>query len=235
MRCDGCRLWTTERVTDYADGSRISNWRAPDGQGQCGHLKILTAADFGCNKFEEWAPGALVPAGRAHVARDWKNGAPWMHWVMGPCADCKGNPGGGGGVCRRCAGTGKVRYYDDGFIGEEQTRLHPREKEHAEPLRCPKCRVEVQVTWVACPMCGNKLEGVAETVEAGFGNQGQTAHRGPARDQFAETLGQDIEEMNRRDAQVVKLRQMTVENGCTPEEAATAAAMADRIEAMGRP
>jgi hypothetical protein len=27
----------------------------------------------------------------------------------------------------RCVGTGGVRYYDDGYVGEEATRRHPKE------------------------------------------------------------------------------------------------------------
>ena len=32
-----------------------------------------------------------------------------------------------GGVCGRCQGIGQVRFYDDGYVGEESTRRHPME------------------------------------------------------------------------------------------------------------
>jgi hypothetical protein len=152
-KCDSCANWTTRRVTRYGDGSEVVNWRAPGNRGRCSVLDVDTQPTFGC---VEHAPGD------EHVVGVWKNGAPWQHWIVGSCPDC-GGAGSGGAVCSRCAGTGKVRHYDDGHVGEEQTRLHPRERENAEPLKCVKCSREIDVRWMACPMCGTRLEPVAKT------------------------------------------------------------------------
>jgi hypothetical protein len=72
----------------------------------------------------------------------------------------------------QCAGTGIVRYYEDGFVGEEHTRLHPKEKAMTEPPKCGKCSRNIDIKWVACPYCGNRLEAMAETVTLGEGNAG---------------------------------------------------------------
>ena len=234
--CNECKNWTTRRVTDYGSGDRITNWAAPDGKGACSELKIETDAEFGCNKFAPFDGGAIattsgtMPALNPHWVRNWKNGAPWMHSQAGPCPDCRGK-GSDHGTCMRCVGTGKVRYYDDGFIGEERTRLHPKEKEQTEPLKCPKCKNVVDIRWVACPLCGHRLEGMADPESVGLGNQGQTG-KSQAREQFTEEVARDIDSMNERNEKIAKLRRMTVENNCTPEEAATAKEMADKLEAM---
>lgn len=163
MRCDGCENWTTKRVTRYSNNEEVVNWAAPEGKGRCSHLDIDTPAEFGCLKF--------AAGGADHVKREWKNGEPWQHWVMVSCPDCGGDAK--GAVCHRCAGTGRVRSYDDGYVGEEQTRLHPKEKQNAEPLKCRTCAAVVQITWKACPMCGNRLEPPAETEYVdGLGNAG---------------------------------------------------------------
>ena len=228
--CGDCNNWTVARVTKYGDGSEVVNWRAPEGEGGCSVLKTNTAADFGCTKFAPLATSAIVVPGSRHVVRDWKNGAPWQHHVVGPCPDCKGR-GSDGGPCHRCAGTGKVRYYDDGFIGEEQTRLHPKEREHVEPLRCKTCSEVVDVKWKACPMCGTRLEPVAETeYVGGLGNEGGDYRRNGSA--ARENLKADIDAMNDRSERIAACRRMTVENGCTEAEVATAAAMADKLEAM---
>ena len=234
MRCNVCKNWTTARVTRYGDGSEVVNWRAPEGKGECGELGINTPAEFGCVQFAALANGnASVPATVVpHVASSWKNGAPWQHYVYGPCPQCRGrgsfDPG---GVCMTCAGTGKVRYYDDGYIGEELTKLHPKEKENTEPLKCRNCSEIVDIKWKACPMCGTRLEPMAETEYVdGLGNAGGV-FKSNGREQRADTLRRDIEEMNERDAKIATMRRMTVENGCSEEEAKVAAAMADRMEA----
>lgn len=122
MNCSGCAHWLVEQSTSYQDGSVVVAYKAPDGMGRCNVLDVETAAAFGCNQFA--AGGPLVETTS-------KAGAPWMHSVAGPCPDC----GGLGLGCVRCAGTGKVRHYEDGHVGEEQTRLHPKEKELAATKR----------------------------------------------------------------------------------------------------
>jgi hypothetical protein len=234
MRCDTCKNWTTARVTRYGDGSEVVNWRAPEGKGRCSELGLDTPEAFGCTSFAPLITnGASIPTTTIpHIISNWKNGSPWQHWTMGPCPDCRGHPGDHGkGLCR-CAGTGKVRYYDDGYIGEEQTRLHPREREHAEPLRCRNCKETVEVRWMACPMCGQRLEGVAETEHVdGLGNAGGD-FKDTGKSERAANLKEDIDKMNERSAKIATMRSMTVERGCTEAEAATAAAMADKLEAM---
>ncbi len=235
MRCDGCKNWTTARVTRYGDGSEVCNWKAPAGKGRCSVLDIDTPEAFGCTSHAPLdAVGALTLPAFHHIQSNWKNGAPWQHHVVGPCPDCRGL-GSNSGVCYRCAGTGKVRYYDDGYIGEEQTRLHPKEKDKAEPLRCRNCKEIVDVKWKACPMCGTRLEPVAETEYVdGLGNAGGQYANGDARRERADDLREDIDAMNERNSKIEALRRMTVENGCTEPEAATAKEMAERLDAVGR-
>jgi hypothetical protein len=234
MRCDGCKNWTTAKVTGYSDGSEVINWKAPDGKGRCDILKIDTTPEFGCVSFAQIPAGSLVLHVGAHIQKTWKNGAPWMHHIVGPCPDCRGR-GSDSGVCNRCAGTGKVRYYDDGFIGEEQTRLHPMEKNETLPLKCPSCGEIVKVKWMACPMCGrNLVEPPAETEYVdGLGNAGGD-FKNEAKTKRASDLNQDINAMNDRNEKIAALRRMTTDNGCTLSEADTAAAMADKLEAMAR-
>lgn len=156
MRCDGCARWITGRNTVYDDGSTVDNFNAPDGKGFCEKLLIETVPDFGCTAFSE---------GTAHIVVSRKVGAPWQHWTMGPCPDCGGKGNAGDSGCHRCTGTGKVRHYDDGHVGEERTRMHPKERA-AGPVAKPKCGLcghEVEPAWVACPTCGTRREAPAET------------------------------------------------------------------------
>lgn len=157
MDCDKCNHWTTQRKTAYDDGSEISTYDAPACSGHCSILTMETAADFGCKHF-----AAMV--GVDHIALTKKSGSPWHHFVMVPCPECRGN-GSTGGACRRCAGTANVRKYDDGHVGEEQTRTHPKELElgRVEPPKCIQCSAVVDAQWIACPMCGNRLRPVAKT------------------------------------------------------------------------
>lgn len=150
--CSDCMLWITRRATRYDDGTEIDRFVAPTGRGACSILGIETAGDFGCNKYVE---------GLIHLEIERKTGAPWQHFRMIPCPDCGGKGDGGRG--HRCAGTGLVRLYDDGYVGDEQTRMHPKEKEVAAPLRCVTCSNRVDPEWKNCPMCGTKLFKVAET------------------------------------------------------------------------
>ena len=153
-KCSNCRKWLIQRVTDYADGSRIINFKTPDGVGHCEHLKVDTVESFGCNEFVE---------GHEHVQiMGQKSGSPWHHSHYGVCPDCSGV----GWKCQRCAGTGKVLYYDDGYIGEEQHRRHPNEDKAGSPPipRCVDCQREVDPNWVACPYCGARTNKPDEPV-----------------------------------------------------------------------
>lgn len=152
--CERCEHWTIRRQTIYGDGTIIENWKAESGKGACGSLGIETTYDFGCNRFLE--------GDGDHVETKRKDGHSWQHWIMIPCPDCNGGKlDGVGGRGHRCAGTGLVRLYDDGYIGDENTRLHPNEK--AMPTTCAACGGAVESGWKHCPGCGKKLWAVAET------------------------------------------------------------------------
>lgn len=125
-RCDTCGNWLLERKAIYGDGTEIVTHRAPDGKGRCRVLDTYTDPGFGCVSHELGG----------HVDVINKEGAPWQNWVVDACPDCKGQGtithGVNDGhldysVCGRCVGTGKVRHYDDGYIGEERHRRHPKE------------------------------------------------------------------------------------------------------------
>lgn len=158
MRCDGCAHWLVERVTLYEDGSKVSNFKAPDGKGACQALGIDTLPDFGCASYSQAIDGY------SHVEVAQKAGAPWQHSYAGSCPDCGGKGNSGDSGCHRCAGTGKVRHYDDGYVGEERTRLHPKERELARPKTCVICGwSDMGSEWKFCPRCGHKVEDPAKT------------------------------------------------------------------------
>jgi len=152
MRCDGCKNWTLASQTIYEDGSRIETFRAPEGRGHCEVLKIDTTPDFGCTKHDP------AQDGFSHVFVSQKGGAPWQHWTMIPCPDCGGAGSSNDRPDDRCVGTGKVRLYDDGFVGDERTRRHPKESAVAAKPKCAACSREIDPEWVACPYCGHRRE-----------------------------------------------------------------------------
>lgn len=157
-RCASCLRWVIERRTLYEDGSKVVNFKATEGRGRCELLGIETLPEFGCTSH---LPAEGSAWSGVFVLQ--KRGAPWQYSEAGPCPDCKGEGNSTGTACHRCAGTGKVRHYEDGHIGEERTRLHPKEKAHAAPAACPSCGKEVRSEWVACPSCGARLEAPAKT------------------------------------------------------------------------
>lgn len=118
MRCALCGHWTTSCVNQYENGEELVTYAAPADKGMCSVLNTETPSNFGCVQFEEGS----------HKEITFKTGEPWQHFVMIPCPDCRGK-GSEYAACNRCAGTALVRKYDDGFIGEERTRMHPKEKE----------------------------------------------------------------------------------------------------------
>ncbi len=125
MTCGLCRQWTVKKLRRYADGSETVTFEAVPGQGHCDMLAIETQPGFGCSGFTA-APDY------DHIAVEVIAGAPWEHFRMGPCPECNGRGSGiEGGACGRCTGTGQVRYYDDGYVGEEKTRRHPSERVQA--------------------------------------------------------------------------------------------------------
>ncbi len=199
MPCFRCEHWYQRDVTQYDDGTEIVTRQSPDGKGRCLMLGIETDPDFACNKFFE-------NQGSSNDLITPKAGSPWQHFVMITCPKCQGGPG-CGGQCD-CAGTGLVRKYDDGFIGDEKTRKHPKEVELAK-LDTPKCRAcghELNSTWVACPVCGERVYipmAKTEVIE-GMGNAGEVPGQAEAvkaaRNGRIDTLRAEIVEQNERAA-----------------------------------
>jgi hypothetical protein len=151
MQCSDCRKWLTQRVTDYEDGSRVVNFQAPDGKGQCEVLKIDTPAAFGCNQFE---------AGHDHIEIiGKKTGSPWHHSRRIACPNCAGSGVIGMDSCDKCQRGGFVSIYDDGYIAEEKTRRHPNEIVNGPPPppQCPSCSNKIEISWKACPFCGMRF------------------------------------------------------------------------------
>lgn len=179
--CRVCKSWLLRRENHYENGEVIVKWKGPDGKGKCGVLDVLTAPNFGCIAFEKGGPLIKIRN---------KTGEPWHHKHYGPCPDCKrpecgypdcswvhcpgmdkcqGSPArASGGYDDRCVGTGLVYYYDDGFIGENRTKMHPKEKMIGKkrpddgvmdhPPECRKCNKSVSEEWNVCPYCGYKLK-----------------------------------------------------------------------------
>lgn len=141
----------------------VDTFRATEGKGRCGVLDVDTTPEFGCKSFSQAMAADNIqddPTGTGfkHTLTTHKSGAPWQYSRADRCPDCSGKGNAGDGSCDRCQGTGKVRYYDDGFIGEERTRLHPKEREMAAPPKCVGCGREMNREWVACPACGHRRE-----------------------------------------------------------------------------
>lgn len=119
--CSNCNKWVRECRRHYSDGTEQSYFIAPEGKGHCEALGIDTAPEFGCLKFVDYPSWT-------HVIIDPIDGAPWEHWTFISCPDCNGVGSSNDRACRRCAGTAKVRRYDDGYVADA-TWDHPLEKE----------------------------------------------------------------------------------------------------------
>lgn len=165
--CDNCAHWVIARDTHYSNGEIKHTFTMVKGKGECQKLSMVTDHDFGCNKWDRCEDD--------HVEITRKDGAPWQHWQMGPCPNCRarGSHGGEGievsrPACDRCAGTGLVRFYEDGFVGEERTRLHPNDIVKAPS--CPGCKREVAAEWVHCPWCKFHLHVLEEASGPGLGS-----------------------------------------------------------------
>jgi hypothetical protein len=120
--CNSCAHWVVKRARVYDDGTEQVDFVAETGKGHCEQLAIVTAFNFGCNRYA--GPSDM------HIQLERIGGAPWQYWRMDKCPDCAGRGSGKqGGACGRCMGTGLVRFYADGYIGEEKTRQHPKQPE----------------------------------------------------------------------------------------------------------
>lgn len=152
MKCDTCARWIVARNNAYDDGIVVETFKASEGKGYCESLEIDTLPAFGCTGYSSGANQVRVSV---------KPGKPWNYFKMGPCPDCAAHGNSGDGACHRCAGTGQVRHYEDGHVGEERTRLHPREREQAGKPKCAGCGKEVEPDWMACPRCAHRLDAAA--------------------------------------------------------------------------
>jgi|SRR6516162_2406076 hypothetical protein len=161
--CCSCSRWKVARTRIYGNGESFDDWRAELGKGRCTLLAVLTKESFGCNEYCEGAEPVIIE----HRPEQ----QPWHHCWAGTCPDCEGKASWGvetspgfmtTTVCGRCCGTGKVRHYGDGYIGEEKTRRHPKQGPEHPP--CPKCSNPIRdYRWGNCPQCGHKLEPPAAT------------------------------------------------------------------------
>jgi hypothetical protein len=136
VKCADCALWLRGRWVVFPSAARFEPAAPGESEGVCrGPLAgRIVEADFGCVGFRQLASPAEQEERVVHA------GEPWQVWEMIACPDCGGRgstagepPADGGEVsssaCYRCAGTGNVRRYADGFIGDERTREHPVERE----------------------------------------------------------------------------------------------------------
>ena len=153
LRCSTCAKWLLRKETSYGNGETIVNWSDPDGKGQCSFLNINTVPDFGCNQYEVGGP---------IIEKHFKEGEPWHYWRLDKCPECHGLGTGGpsGRVDNRCCGTGLVMYFDDGYIGDNMTKMHPKEKvKRPDPVfSCFNCHKPADAAWIACPYCGTNLK-----------------------------------------------------------------------------
>lgn len=123
MPCNTCSHWVLKRRRLYADGTEKVYFWVSGGNGLCTRLQRETGPQFFCADFTD-------DATFDHVETENVSSEPWQNWKMGKCPDCDGRGSGLGEIassCWRCAGTGNVRFYDDGHVGDERTRRHPKE------------------------------------------------------------------------------------------------------------
>jgi hypothetical protein len=185
-KCATCGFWLLRRETHYSGGEKIVNWQDPQGRGKCTSETLrgtLTPPTFGCGEHKDGGPIVEVAQ---------KQGEAWHYSVAIPCPDCRApdcgfvSPGecenkhcpgtdkclGRGhtesGVDGRCCGTGTVQLYDDGFIGENKRKLHPKEQELGKrphlPAVCERCNEKIDAKWRMCPFCGYDLKSEKKTI-----------------------------------------------------------------------
>lgn len=72
----------------------------------------------------------------------------------------------GDSVDNRCCGTGTVLYYDDGYVGDNRTKKHPKEvvKKNDVPVVCFQCTKPIDQSWAVCPFCGTRLKDAVQPV-----------------------------------------------------------------------
>ncbi len=140
MLCKDCKYWLRGRWHQYVSGPAQFHPVAAEGTGECraGGFVCgqLVPAEFGCINFERFAD---ISEQEERLVYDLE---PWQVWELIPCPECNGvgsHQNASKPACSRCAGTGQVRKYADGYIGEEQTKEHPIERK----LRLERQRQEI--------------------------------------------------------------------------------------------
>jgi hypothetical protein len=128
MRCSDCKYWFRGTRKQYKNKLPIFIPSADNGNGVCRSGGMINGTvvgpTFGCIDF--LLSASLVDDQEDSFSYDQE---PWQVWEMIPCPDCLGVGSERDSACHRCVGTGNVRKYADGFVGEERTREHPVEKE----------------------------------------------------------------------------------------------------------
>ncbi len=124
MNCGTCRHWLRGTRTIFAGSEEWKPAGAGGDEGLCrGPVGKLTTSDFGCLRFA----AASSPDDQVITVRH--DAEPCQVFEVIRCPDCSGGGNSGEAGCHRCAGTGKVRRYGDGYVGDEQTREHPRARD----------------------------------------------------------------------------------------------------------
>jgi hypothetical protein len=154
MSCANCRFWKRGTLRRYANTERYESAETEKGspcRAAGPLLGFCTPGDFSCSNYRKFN----TKDDQVEVVIN--AGEPWQVWRMVPCPDCSGNgsndsptPG-----CHRCVGTGNVRAYDDGYVGEERTREHPRDREERlvrmREDRLTQARAEIAASEVEPP------------------------------------------------------------------------------------
>ena len=146
--CSACAYWLRGTWRSYGFTPPEFSPAAEDpSAGLCrdaenplsGHT---TPAGFGCLRFTE------KQSDEDQLIRETYDREPWEVWHMIRCPDCRPPGVTGEAACHRCAGTGQVPQYADGYVGEQQTWEHPIAKERRvqreREARAAKLREELE-------------------------------------------------------------------------------------------
>ncbi len=166
MTCADCRYWKRGTLRRYANTERYEDATTEEGspcRAAGPLLGFCTPAEFSCSNYSEFD----TEDDQVEVVLN--AGEPWQVWRMIPCPDCSGagsldspTPG-----CYRCVGTGNVRAYDDGYVGDERSREHPREREERLFLlreeKLSQARAEIAASEVEEPIMTPEMPREAQT------------------------------------------------------------------------
>ncbi len=122
MNCSDCKFWFRGTRRQYKNSPVVFTASASGEQGICrsgGAVNGLTIGPtFGCIDFSRFSNPDEQEDFIVYDAE------PWQISEEIRCPDCNGY----GCGCHRCASTGHVRKYADGYVGDEQTKEHPVER-----------------------------------------------------------------------------------------------------------